>query len=301
MKSQHIKNKFTNLVLTKPTPIDEEVEYDGRAMITETDTAGIVTFANRKFIEMTGYTKEELIGSPHNINRHPDMPSIAFKDMWKLLKNGKYWQGIVKNLRKDGRHYWVDVWIQAKYDDNDKLIGYIAGRRVPQKGDIAKYETLYAEMLEKELHPSDVEDDFKEEKPINIDDVIQQLEHEKEFHLTCISSANLLINKFEVSINNVSIKSSHCAFAKWVYGEAQRLRSLYIDLEALSTIEALHNELHILYSHICKTFNEKNETEVNEAERIIAEGHYQKLLSVSKTLFEEIDAFEKELMKVKVA
>ncbi|MGC9351941.1 MAG: PAS domain S-box protein, partial [Sulfurovum sp.] len=73
-----IKNTKTGKEITKPDPIDEEVPFDGGVMITETDTSGIITYANRKFRELTGYTKEELIGSPHNINRHPDMPKAAF-------------------------------------------------------------------------------------------------------------------------------------------------------------------------------------------------------------------------------
>lgn len=75
---QMIKNIITGKQIEKPEPIDIQIPFDGRVMITETDTAGIITYANRKFIEMIGYTKEELIGSPHNINRHPDMPKSVY-------------------------------------------------------------------------------------------------------------------------------------------------------------------------------------------------------------------------------
>jgi PAS domain-containing protein len=74
-----IKNIITGKEITKPDPVDEEVKFDGGVMITETDPSGIITYANREFREMTGYSKEELIGSPHNINCHPDMPKAAFK------------------------------------------------------------------------------------------------------------------------------------------------------------------------------------------------------------------------------
>lgn len=128
---QIVKNIITGNQITKPEPIDEEVPFDGGVMITETDTAGIITYANRKFRELTGYTKEELIGSPHNINRHPDMPKAAFKGMWETIKGGSYWEGFVKNMTSEGKYYLVVVWIKPKLDENGKIIGYIAGRKIP--------------------------------------------------------------------------------------------------------------------------------------------------------------------------
>lgn len=128
-----IKNIITGKEVTKPDPIDVEVPFDGGVMITETDTAGIITYANRKFRELTGYTKEELIGSPHNINRHPDMPKAAFQGMWETIKDGNYWEGFVKNMTSEGKHYYVVVWIKPKLDDDGKIIGYIAGRKIPDR------------------------------------------------------------------------------------------------------------------------------------------------------------------------
>ncbi|MEA1953954.1 MAG: PAS domain-containing protein [Campylobacterota bacterium] len=147
---RRVKNLITGQSIEIPEPIDEEVEYDGKVMITETDTAGIITYANRKFIELTGYTKEETIGSPHNINRHPDMPKAAFKDMWTTLKSGKPWEGLVKNLNQDGRYYNVLVWAKPKFDDNDKIIGYIAGRKIADKDAMTRALAKYAKMKEQE-------------------------------------------------------------------------------------------------------------------------------------------------------
>ena len=138
-----IKNIKTGQTITKPDPVDEEVLFDGGVMITETDTAGIITYANRKFRDMTGYTKKELIGSPHNINRHPDMPKAAFAQMWETIKRGEMWEGYVKNMRKDGKYYWVVVWIKPKFDDKGKIVGYIAGRKVPDRNHITKMEKKY--------------------------------------------------------------------------------------------------------------------------------------------------------------
>ncbi len=141
-----IKNIITGKLITKPEPVDIEVPFEGGVMITETDTAGIITYANRKFRELTGYTKEELIGSPHNINRHPDMPRDAFKGVWEIIKDGNYWEGLVKNMTNEGKYYWVLVSIKPKFDENNKIIGYIAGRKIPDRDLIQKTEALYKEM-----------------------------------------------------------------------------------------------------------------------------------------------------------
>ncbi len=144
-----IKNIITGKEITKPDPVDIEVPFDGGVMITETDTAGVITYANRKFRELTGYTKEELIGSPHNINRHPDMPKAAFKGMWETIKEGNYWEGYVKNMTKEGKYYLVVVWIKPKLDENGKIVGYIAGRKIPDRDAmeraLAQYKTMKAQ------------------------------------------------------------------------------------------------------------------------------------------------------------
>jgi len=145
-----IKNIKTGKEIIREDPVDIEVPFDGGVMITETDPAGIITYANRKFREMTGFTREELIGSPHNINRHPDMPKAAFKQMWDTIKKGEYWEGYVKNIRKDGRYYWVIVWIKPKFDENGEIIGYIAGRKVPDRNMVKRMEEKYKKMKEEE-------------------------------------------------------------------------------------------------------------------------------------------------------
>ena len=134
-------------MIQRPDPIDEEVMFDGRSLISETDLNGVITFVNRKFVEMTGYSKEEAVGQPHNMLRHPDMPKAAFEGMWKVIKSGQVWDGYVKNLRKDGKYYWVIVHIVPKTDDNGEIIGYIASRKVPERIDIERVSLQYSEML----------------------------------------------------------------------------------------------------------------------------------------------------------
>ncbi len=141
-----IKNLITGKTITKPEPIDEEVPFDGGVMITETDTAGVITYANRKFRELTGYSKEEIIGSPHSINRHPDMPKAAFKGLWDTIKQGNYWEGLVKNMNNEGKYYLVEVWIKPKFDADNNIVGYIAGRKIPDRDRINAALELYKEM-----------------------------------------------------------------------------------------------------------------------------------------------------------
>lgn len=131
-------------------PIDEEVLFDGRSLISETDTKGIITFVNRKFTEMTLYSKEEAIGQPHSILRHPDMPKAAFEGMWKIIEGGKTWEGYVKNLRKDGKYYWVVVNIVPKLDAEGGVIGYIASRKMPDRIRLQTIINQYKQMIDEE-------------------------------------------------------------------------------------------------------------------------------------------------------
>jgi aerotaxis receptor len=129
--------------------MEREMFFDGGAMITETDLQGRITYVNRKFIQMSAYTKEELIGKPHSIIRHPDMPRTLFKDMWETLHRKETWKGYVKNLRKDGAFYWVDVYVIPKIESG-RTVGFIAARKVPDRAMIPTFERYYAELREAE-------------------------------------------------------------------------------------------------------------------------------------------------------
>jgi aerotaxis receptor len=127
---------------------DTEVPYpDGRLIVSRTDTNGMITHVNHSFVEMSGFTEEELIGLPHCILRHPDMPAAAFKDLWDTVQAGKKWQGYVKNLRKDGAYYWVYATVIANVRKGE-VVGYTSVRRKPSRKKveecIALYPTLFA-------------------------------------------------------------------------------------------------------------------------------------------------------------
>lgn len=107
--------------------IETEVP-EAEIIISRTDLKGIITYANHTFCQISGYDDDELIGKPHNIVRHPDMPSAVFKELWEsLAKTGK-WEGYVKNLRKDNGYYWVYASISGVFKDG-KLVEYKSLRR----------------------------------------------------------------------------------------------------------------------------------------------------------------------------
>ena len=135
--------------MNRPTPIDEEYTFADGVIISETDLRGVITFANRKFVEISGYSKAELLGKPHNIIRHPDMPKAAFKELWDTIQQDKEWHGLVKNLRKDGRYYWVDTFIKPVFRGGKK-VGYIAARHPAKRMDVLSIMNKYAQMLEEE-------------------------------------------------------------------------------------------------------------------------------------------------------
>ena len=92
-------------------------------IVSRTDLEGNITFANETFLKISGYSMKELIGKPHSILRHPDMPNEVFKNLWETISKGRKWEGIIKNLRKDKGFYWVYATISSFYE-GDKLVGY---------------------------------------------------------------------------------------------------------------------------------------------------------------------------------
>jgi aerotaxis receptor len=131
--------------------LDEEHLFQGRVIVSETDLKGNITYANRKFCEIAAYTKEELIGKPHNIIRHPDMPKEAFAKMWSTIQSGQIWHGLVKNLRKDGKFYWVETEILPTKDENGKITGYVAARKPASRQDVQEIAEVYKKMRELEV------------------------------------------------------------------------------------------------------------------------------------------------------
>lgn len=122
--------------------MEKEILLDEAVMIvSETDEKGNIIYANDDFCRVCGYSKEELIGQPHNIVRHKDMPKGAFQDLWNTIKEGKDWRGIVKNKAKNGNFYWVKAYVYSVEENGSKR--YISVRTKPKNKDVEKAESLY--------------------------------------------------------------------------------------------------------------------------------------------------------------
>jgi PAS domain S-box-containing protein len=126
----------------QPVTNHEYVLREGAAIISRTDSKGRIVDCNLEFIEASGFTREELIGQPHNMVRHPDMPEEAFRDFWDTLKRGRPWSGMVKNRRKNGDYYWVRATATPLADGS----GYSSVRTKPGRDDIDAAEALYRRM-----------------------------------------------------------------------------------------------------------------------------------------------------------
>ena len=130
--------------------VDEEVPYpDGKLIVSRTNKFGNLTHCNQSFVDMSGFNEDELIGRPHHILRHPDMPAAAFKDLWDTIKSGNKWKGYVKNLRKDGKYYWVYAVVVPNIR-NGEVMGYASVRRKPSRTKINECINLYKTMLAEE-------------------------------------------------------------------------------------------------------------------------------------------------------
>jgi PAS domain S-box-containing protein len=128
----------------------ERVMRENDFIVSKTDPKGIITYGNPIFIEFSGYTEEELIGTQHNIIRHPDMPRAAFKLVWDTIQSGKEVFAYVKNMSKDGGFYWVFTHITPDFDSNGTIVGYTSVRRCPQRTAIEKIEPVYRQMVQAE-------------------------------------------------------------------------------------------------------------------------------------------------------
>ncbi len=128
--------------INKPVTDREYVLREGASLVSKTDLKGIITYANRDFIEASGFGEQELMGAPHNLVRHPDMPPEAFADLWATLKAGRPWNGLVKNRRKNGDHYWVEANV-TPIKENGQTVGYMSVRNKPAQAQVEEAAKVY--------------------------------------------------------------------------------------------------------------------------------------------------------------
>ena len=123
----------------------ETLLSDTSLLVSETDKKGNIVYANDLFLEISEYTLDEMIGKPHNMIRHPDMPRAAFKGLWDTVKKGEVWEGFVKNSSKNGNFYWVFATVFPYGKDH-----FLSVRKMATKEEIKKYGKLYKQMKEEE-------------------------------------------------------------------------------------------------------------------------------------------------------
>ena len=136
--------------INQPVTNNEKTMKDGEILASRTDLKGIVTYANKAFVDISGFSREELLGKNHNLVRHPDMPPEAFEDLWSSVKQGKPWVGIVKNRCKNGDFYWVKATVSPVME-NGRVVEYMSVRTKPSRQQIAEAEALYRDINAKKV------------------------------------------------------------------------------------------------------------------------------------------------------
>jgi PAS domain S-box-containing protein len=129
-----------------PTAVERKMREDD-FIVSKTDLQGHITYGNRIFIEFSGFTEDELLGTQHNIIRHPDMPRAIFQGMWDTIQAGRECFAYVKNMAKDGSYYWVLANVTPSYDHNGRVVGYFSVRRKPKDDGVSYFTDLYRTML----------------------------------------------------------------------------------------------------------------------------------------------------------
>ncbi len=140
----------SNQLFKQPTIIDKEVVWDkSRVIMSKTDHRGIIEYTNEVFVDVCGYEDYELMGQPHSIIRHPDMPKVLFKVLWENLKLGGNFHAVVKNLAKSGRYYWVVTDFESTKNEDGEITHYFGRRRAVPQEIITNYiEPLYKKLLQ---------------------------------------------------------------------------------------------------------------------------------------------------------
>jgi len=147
-----ITNTISNKQIVQESPTQNEIEvFDESVFISETDAEGNIVYMNRRFVNVTGFDRDELLGAPHSIIRHPDMPKGVFKAMWNIITKKKIWRGYIKHMTKDGSFFWTLTYIHAKLDDEGNIMGYSSNSKSARKSSRAEVEAQY-EVLKYDKH-----------------------------------------------------------------------------------------------------------------------------------------------------
>ena len=137
------------LLATQPTGVERPFP-SGELIVTKTDLQGRITYANDVFCTLSRYEEADVLGKPHSLVRHPDMPRGVFTLLWDTIASGQEIFAYVVNLASDGCHYWVFAHVTPRFDSRGSLVGYHSNRRPPQQGALAEVRPIYRRMLEVE-------------------------------------------------------------------------------------------------------------------------------------------------------
>ncbi len=140
-------------------PTGREIRFgDEDLIVSKTDVKGRITYVNRTFMSVAGYAEHELLGQPHNIIRHPDMPHAVFRYLWDTIQAGREIFAYVKNMTKAGDHYWVFAHVTPSYGADGSIAGFHSNRRTATREAVARIEPLYAELRAEEAKLPNVKD-----------------------------------------------------------------------------------------------------------------------------------------------
>ncbi|MBK6305877.1 MAG: PAS domain-containing protein [Gemmatimonadetes bacterium] len=144
---------------TQVVPSGRERSFgEDEIIVSKTDLQGKITYANDVFIRVSGYEEDELLGAPHSIIRHPDMPRAVFKLLWDTLATGREVFAYVNNMARNGDNYWVLAHVTPSFDHAGTIVGYHSNRRVPEPAKVEKVKPIYAALLAAERRHSDRRD-----------------------------------------------------------------------------------------------------------------------------------------------
>ena len=140
----------------RPAPTGREILWgEEEIIVSKTDLKGIILYANQTFLRIARYEESEVLGQPHNLIRHPDMPKCVFKLLWDTLEAGDEIFAYVKNMAKDGDHYWVFAHVTPTCGANGRIVGYHSNRRCPERKHVELLEGIYAKLLTEEKRHAD--------------------------------------------------------------------------------------------------------------------------------------------------
>jgi len=191
-KMRRNTRELQNAIHDKTKELQKSIDMISDYVIySQTDLKGRIIYASNAFCNTSGYSREELLGEPHNIVRHPDMPSSAFAEMWATIKTGKSWRGEVKNQKKNGGFYWVDANISPEYDSEGKLVGYAGVRLdITSKKELEELNENLENKISKEVEENRKKDlQLNEQsKQIQMAELMGNIAHQWRQPLTFIST-----------------------------------------------------------------------------------------------------------------